>query len=290
MKVFLSSTCYDLADLRAEVEKFLMDKGHQLLLSDRANFQVEASKHRHDVCVENVAHADLLILVLDSRYGAPYYKDDTISITWAEFRKAIEENRKIIAFVRRDIFNERQSCRHNQKLGNNYSPFFADNIKTFDFIDEIQKNEDGIWIEIFENSVQVKERLDNLHETQHSVINEEVIEIQTIDNHVPLTQVSGSTASYITNYITDDSVEYIDKEIAEKAIGSLPEKTGVWGEILGFEQVPGPNDYYYFQPLRHSGDEGEIIVGISPTALGKSVRKELEDILKSINENEQKSG
>lgn len=115
MKIFLSSTCYDLVDVRAELERFLEQKGHELLLSDRANFPVDVGLHRHDVCINNVKLADLFILIVDGRFGAPYYKDKNLSITWAEFNEALNTGLKIIPFVRKDVFNERQTYNHNKK-------------------------------------------------------------------------------------------------------------------------------------------------------------------------------
>ena len=292
MKIFLSSTCYDLADLRAEVERFLTNSGHELLLSDRTTFPVKARQHRHYVCIENVKLCDLLIAIVDKRYGAPYYQDPTISITWAELRKAIEFNKDIIAFVRKEIFNERQTCRHNQKKGNIFTPFFTDNIKTFDLIDEIQQNESGIWIQPFENSVEIKERLENLYETKHSLINPKIESTAIDTTEVSLAALSGSTASFITNYVEKTETETINVQIIQKAIDSIPEGLHIWGEILGCEQIPGPNDYYFFTPIRHSGDEGEMIIGISPTALGKAVRNELIDIRNNIGQekNKKKNG
>jgi hypothetical protein len=135
MKIFLSSTCYDLKDLRSEIENFYAGKGVNLLLSDRATFPVIAGLHRHDICLENVKNCELLLAIIDSRFGSLYYKDNSISITWAELRKAIETNKEIIVFIRNEIFNERQTCRHNQERNNKFDPFFVDNIKTFDLID-----------------------------------------------------------------------------------------------------------------------------------------------------------
>jgi hypothetical protein len=278
MKIFLSSTCYDLVDLRAELELFLKQKGHELLLSDRASFPVEVGKHRHDVCINNVQLADLIILIVDRRFGAPYYKDKNLSITWAEFNEALTKGIKIIPFVRKDVFYERQIYNHNNKKGNSFAPFFADTIRVFDLIGEIQKHEGGFWIEIFENSVEIKDRLENLMETGHSFLNAGLQPSITYNNYIPLTQVSGSTASFITKYVTNDKIEAINGELLDKAIASLPEGTKSFGEFLSFEQIPGSNDYYYFRPLRHSDDEGGVIIGITPTALGDAVRKELIDL------------
>jgi len=287
MTIFISSTCYDLKDLRAEVEKFLFDKGHSLLLSDRANFPHPLGIHRHDICIQNAGKCDLFVLVIDSRFGALYYKDHNISITWAEFNEAIKTSRKIIAFVRQEVFNERQSCRHNQRKGNLFDPFFVDNIKTFDLIDEVQKHGDGIWMQPFENSVQIKEKLENIHDTKHSLINKEEPQLDLSLSEIPLDVLSGSTASFIVkNYDLGES-KTINAEILQSAIDKIPENVQTWGEILGSEPIPNySNDFFYFFPLRHSGDEGEMIIGVSPTALGRSVRNELKGVLKKIQDQE----
>ncbi|HWZ22787.1 MAG TPA: DUF4062 domain-containing protein [Cytophagaceae bacterium] len=284
MTIFLSSTCYDLTDLRAEVEKFLASKGHTILLSDRHNFPVDTGIHRHDVCIDNVAKCDLFVLVLDNRYGANYYKDSTISITWAELREAVKTNRQAIAFVRKTVFNERQTCRHNQKMGNPFAPFYVDNIKTFDIIDEIQKHS-GIWMQPFEDSTNVKETLENIYATKHSPLNPIEPKLEISSSEISLTALSGSTASFITtNYNIGDNKK-VNAETLQAAIDKIPENVKPWGEILGFESIPNDsNDYFYFSPLRHSGDEGEMIIGISPTALGRSVRNELQGALKKIND------
>lgn len=282
MKIFLSSTCYDLVDIRAELERFLKSKGHELLLSDRATFPVELGVHRHDVCINNVQQCDLFIIIVDGRFGAPYYKDKNYSITWAEFNEAIRTERKIIPFVRKDVFNERQSYHHNLKKGNPFEPFFADTTRVFDLIDDIQKHEGGFWIEQFENSVEIKDRLENLIETGHSFLNVGPQPSISYYDQIPMTAVSGSTASYITKFVAHDKIDALNEELLEKAISSIPDGTKPFGEFLGFEQIPGGNDYFYFRPLRHSGDEGEIIIGITPTALGDAVRKELIDLKSNL--------
>ena len=102
MKVLLSSTCYDLADLRDATHSALSDLGHEAILSDRSDFKVDARQHRHDICVEAAAQADIVLIVIDAMFGAPCDKDASIS-TWAEFRAAAKAGVPVATYVRDSV-------------------------------------------------------------------------------------------------------------------------------------------------------------------------------------------
>lgn len=308
MTIFLSSTCYDLKDLRAELEVFLKSKGYTLLFSDRANFPVNTMIHRHDVCIENVAKCDLYVLVIDSRFGAKYYKDENISITWAEYKEAIRTEKKIMAFVRKEIFNERVAFKQTKKIfseklktyeidGNTLDknnldgiikllkPHFVDNEKTFDFIDEIQSNQRGIWCQPFDDSTAIKTQLENIYATKHSPLNSIEGTFEISYGQIPLTALSGSTASFITDNYNLGSNKNVNAEVLQYVINKIPENSKPFDEISGFNSIPNySNDFFYFFPLHDEGEVGETIVGISPTALGHSVRNELKGALKKIDD------
>ena len=74
--VFVSSTVYDLLDLRAEVERHLRDLGLVPLLSDSATsgFEVAPNSNSIESCLANVRNADHFVCILSQRYG-PSLKD-----------------------------------------------------------------------------------------------------------------------------------------------------------------------------------------------------------------------
>ncbi len=147
MEIFLSSTCYDLEDLRAVLERDLRAAGHKVLLSDRLNFPVDPSRHRHDVCVERARDANLMILVVDRRRGAPFHSDPSISVTQAEFRNATKVPIPVYAFIRRSVFDERETWKSNPTL----NPVHAKDVDVFKFISEIQSHPSGVWINKFDD-------------------------------------------------------------------------------------------------------------------------------------------
>ncbi len=93
----------------------------------------DAGKHRHDVCVDVARTADLLILVLDWRYGAAFVGSPEISVSWAEFRAARDAGVPVFAYVRRAIFNEQLTWKKNPGI----TPAHCRNAKTFELLDEL---------------------------------------------------------------------------------------------------------------------------------------------------------
>lgn len=71
MYVFLSSTVYDLLDVRSVVERSLHNAGVTPILSDSATsaFDTTPSVNSIDTCLLNVDRSDAFICILDKRYG-----------------------------------------------------------------------------------------------------------------------------------------------------------------------------------------------------------------------------
>jgi hypothetical protein len=71
MKIFLCSTSYDLEDLRAMiVSRF--GKQHEFIHFEDAAFPARRGLHSHDHCIEAVKQAEVVVCIIDKRYGAKY--------------------------------------------------------------------------------------------------------------------------------------------------------------------------------------------------------------------------
>lgn len=104
-QIFVSSTCYDLLDLRSEIEGFLSDKGVTPIMSDSAKsgFEVLADQNSIKSCLANVERSDAVIVILCRRYGPKLGSVgfDDVSATHFEYREAVTVNR-YLRFAERD--------------------------------------------------------------------------------------------------------------------------------------------------------------------------------------------
>lgn len=93
-RVFVSSTCHDLIDLRAEVERHLRDLGLSPVMSDlpTSDFDTSPNAHSIEVCLVNLRASEVIVFILSQRYGGklkPFGYPD-LSATHVEYREAIK--------------------------------------------------------------------------------------------------------------------------------------------------------------------------------------------------------
>ncbi|MBL6987593.1 MAG: DUF4062 domain-containing protein [Methylobacter sp.] len=104
MRVFISSTVYDLIDIRAELAEQLRAIGITPVLSDDklSDFRVQHDVNSIETCLVNVESCDEFLLILDQRYGPTLEKFDyeKVSATHLEYQRAIEKKIPVRVYVR----------------------------------------------------------------------------------------------------------------------------------------------------------------------------------------------
>jgi len=152
-KIFLSSTVFDLLDLRPTLASALEALGmYEVVYNESSKFPVKHGLHSHDICLDVVKECDIYILVIDKRYGGTYagtkYPKKDVSITWYEYIIAFEQNKDIYTFVRKETWGERPIYKkYKQKYQQReLEPFHVDDIRVFEFIDFIVHQPRCNWI------------------------------------------------------------------------------------------------------------------------------------------------
>ena len=109
LTVFISSTCYDLKDCRAEIGRHLESCGSIVLLSDDPlRFDITPTSDSIQSCLANVYSSDVVVCLIDQRYGGKL-PDETYqnkSATHVEIDYAKKIGKPIYFFIRKDAFTE----------------------------------------------------------------------------------------------------------------------------------------------------------------------------------------
>lgn len=96
VRVFLSSTYYDLSTTRTELEDFLKESGYEPILFETASSSPFLSGP--DSAVLHATSCDICILIVGTNYGS-INKKSNISFTHNEYRSARDNGRPIFVFI-----------------------------------------------------------------------------------------------------------------------------------------------------------------------------------------------
>ncbi|KTF15339.1 hypothetical protein ATS76_17565 [Pseudoalteromonas sp. 10-33] len=137
LRVFVSSTCYDLGVVRSELRPFIKSLGHEPVMSDYADILYDPRSHTHDSCIKEVPNCDMVVLIIGSRFGGTgipsilenfdfehlkstsskaelLESKDKLSITQLEILKAAEHSIPIYAFVDEKVFHDHHVYEKNK--------------------------------------------------------------------------------------------------------------------------------------------------------------------------------
>ena len=139
-RVFVSSTCYDLAPIRSQLRGFIASFGFEPVMSEYNDVLFDPRTHTHTSCIDEVCTCDAILLLVGSRYGGKAVpkavekvdletlKDvskstealsdsESISVTQLEVLKAVSEDVPIFSFVEQRVWNDHALYEKNKDKG-----------------------------------------------------------------------------------------------------------------------------------------------------------------------------
>lgn len=147
--IIVSSTCYDLHQIREALEKFIRaEMGYIPLLSEHPSFPIDPDQSTIENCRNRVEkNADLMVLVIGGRYGSIDPKSNK-SITNLEFLAARGKGIPVYSFVDKEVLEKLPEW-----IENPHSDFtsLVDSHHVFEFVRSIRDVE-KIWIRPFKSA------------------------------------------------------------------------------------------------------------------------------------------
>ncbi|MCK5537307.1 MAG: DUF4062 domain-containing protein [Bacteroidales bacterium] len=164
-KVFVSSTCFDLGEVRDQLKKFIISFGFDAVLSEYGDVFYHPDLHTHDACIQEVAHCQLFILIIGGRFGGEYQADKSKSITNAEYIAAKESNIPIFTYIKKDVLSSQFLYKQNrdQEFAGkiNYPAIDKQEhaLDIFNFMGDVQRADTNNGVESFENFQDIENHL-----------------------------------------------------------------------------------------------------------------------------------
>lgn len=145
--LFVSSTCYDLGQVRTDLAEFSRSLGLEPILSELDSFPVDPSLDTVNNCLEIVrSRADIFLLIVGNRYGS--ITDAGKSVTNLEFLEASAKGIPRYVFVKREIITLLPTWKANPTADFKAS---VDTPKLFEFVSGLRSSGD-LWVFPFDSA------------------------------------------------------------------------------------------------------------------------------------------
>ena len=153
-RIFLSSTCYDLAAVRESLREHILKLGHEPLLSEYPSFPVNPDETAITNCKKNVQkNTDLLILIIGGKRGA-MDSESRKSVTNLEYETAQQYGIPCFVFINRSVNTLLSVWKKNPNA--DFTPT-VDYPDVFKFIEKIRA--ENRWTYTFEKTAEIEDCL-----------------------------------------------------------------------------------------------------------------------------------
>ena len=94
-RIFVSSTCYDLQEIRYNLRDFIKGFNYEPVMSEFGDIFFDYKQHVQDSCINEIKKCQMYVLIIGNNYGSVYYKQESNSrsqdsITLKEFKESLE--------------------------------------------------------------------------------------------------------------------------------------------------------------------------------------------------------
>lgn len=233
--IFISSTCYDLSQIRKDLFEGITNLGHHPILSESKDFPIDPNLTTGENCIEAVKNeADIFVLIIGNRYGSPLMSGK--SITNSEFEAALMKGIPIYTFSLKQMVAFLPIWKKNKDA--DFSDI-VDNTRIFEFLEEV-RNIQSLWNFEFEKAQDILEIL----KTQLSHLLRTSLDakkkLDTVDRSL-FNEISGKALGILTNKPKNYEIRLLFQMIYDAVANKKDLKRDVDNSII-IKAGPSLND------------------------------------------------
>lgn len=151
-RVFISSTFYDLKQVRFNIGDFIKNLGYEAVMHERSGVAYTQNEPLEQDCYHELASCDIVVCVIGNHFGSRSAGNE-LSITMNEIQTAIKNRKKVYIFIAKDVYIENRTYEYNKENGS-FKSAYTDNLIIHEFISEL-KNNNRVLIESFDTTDEI---------------------------------------------------------------------------------------------------------------------------------------
>lgn len=152
-RIFISSTFYDLRQIRSDIDLFIETLGYEAIRNEEGDIPYGKEEALEEYCYNEIKSIDILISIIGGRYGTEA-KQNAYSISQTELKKALSERKQVYIFIDKNVLSEYETYQLN-KDKDDIKYKFVDNVKIYQFIEEVRNLNANNNIKGFETATEI---------------------------------------------------------------------------------------------------------------------------------------
>lgn len=206
-RIFISSTFYDLRQVRADLDFFIEQLGYEPVRNEEGDIPYGKDESLEEYCYKEIKNIDILICIVGGRFGSESKKSKS-SVTQLELKTAVSEGKQIYTFIDNNVLTEFETYLLNKDKEMQYR--FVDDKRVYEFIEEIKAYNSNNIIKGFETATDIIKFL----REQLAGLFQRFLEEQTRIKEVNLIkglEKTASTLNKLVNYLSDENKDQADE-------------------------------------------------------------------------------
>ena len=110
-RIFLSSTFYDLRQVRSDLDAFIRDMGYVPIRNEGGDIPYGINETLEEFCYREIDRCDVLVSIIGGRYGHQSKKEKDYTISQLELKTALSLRKQVYIFVEKGVWYEFESFR-----------------------------------------------------------------------------------------------------------------------------------------------------------------------------------
>ena len=156
-RVFISSTFFDLKQVRNNIGDFIKGLGYEPVMHERSGVAYTHTIPLEKDCYHELDGCDIVVCIIGNHFGSESQEND-LSITMNEIRTAIKQKKKVYIFIANDVYTENRTYLLNKDSGT-FKSAYTDDIRIHEFISELNISVKNHVIEPFDTTDEIVDTL-----------------------------------------------------------------------------------------------------------------------------------
>ncbi|CAM1364782.1 conserved hypothetical protein [Tenacibaculum litoreum] len=200
-RIFISSTFYDLRQVRSDLNMFIESLGYDTVRNEEGDIPYGKDEALEEYCYKEIKSIDILVSIIGGRFGSES-KRNTSSISQIELKTALKEGKQVYTFIDKNVLSEYETFLLNKESDIKYK--YVDDKRIYKFIEEIKGLNANNNIKGFETATDITKYL----KEQFAGLFQRFLEEQTRIKEISIInnlEKTANTLNKLVNYLSDEN-------------------------------------------------------------------------------------